>query len=219
MPRHAETRSLPTYHLGQALLDAGRYHEAVMVTLDGVAISVRRSRYGLRRGLDALAAEGSDQVGVVWPTPSWFWRLRDAFVAFNAVILPASVAHACGGRRTGGANIDGARGFLAEVMDGLVHRLHSIAPRRGVSGGFDLIAGDGSRQRSLLSAGRQAEASTSHGCGRHDRDVQHPGAAVEQYVSTVGPDGKQWTSVPFFHPPAAAARPHPLTAGSCRRSR
>ena len=151
---NAQTRALATYYLGQALLDAGRYHEAVTVTLDGVAdFQLAGLDIGFGGYLDALAAEALIRLGK-WADAEVVLARRDGVEAFNAAHLRLCRTRALGAGRRG--HIDAARGFLAEAVTRPVdsfHQLHLDA----ASAEVHLIAGDW--QQAALAAERGWQAS------------------------------------------------------------
>ena len=150
----AQTRALATYYLGQALLDAGRYHEAVTVTLDGVAdFQLAGLDIGFGGYLDALAAEALIRLGQ-WADAEVVLARRDAVEAFNAAHLRLCRTRALGAGRRG--HIDAARSFLAEAVTRPVDSFHQLY-LDAASAEVHLIAGDW--QQAALAAERGWEAS------------------------------------------------------------
>lgn len=155
---NAQTRALATYYLGQALLDAGRYHEAVTVTLDGVAdFQLAGLDVGFGGYLDALAAEALIRLGQ-WSDAEVVLARRDSVEAFNAAHFRLCRARALGAGRRG--NIDAARGFLAEAFSRPVDPFHQLF-LDAVAAEVHLIAGDW--QQAALAAERGWEASVDAG--------------------------------------------------------
>ncbi len=154
----AQTRALATYYLGQALLDAGCYHEAVTVTLDGVAdFQLAGLDVGFGGYLDALAAEALIKLGK-WHDAEVVLARRDGVEAFNAAHLRLCRTRALGAARRG--HIDAARGFLAEALTRPVDSFHQLF-LDAVSAEVHLIAGDW--QQAALAAERGWEASVDIG--------------------------------------------------------
>jgi DNA-binding CsgD family transcriptional regulator/tetratricopeptide (TPR) repeat protein len=154
----AQTRALATIYLGQALLDAGAYPEAVAVTLDGVAdgqLTGLDTSFG--GYLDALAAEALIRLGR-WADADVVLARHDRVEAFNAANLRLCRARAMGAARRG--HIDAARGFLAEAFTRPVDSFHQLF-LDAVSAEVHLIAGDW--QQAALAAERGWEASVDVG--------------------------------------------------------
>jgi DNA-binding NarL/FixJ family response regulator len=155
---NAQTRALATYYLGQALLDAGRYNEAVTVTLDGVAdFQLAGLDVGFGGYLDALAAEALIRLGQ-WADADVVLARRDAVEAFNAAHFRLCRTRALGAARRG--HNDAARGFLAEAVSRPVDPFHQLF-LDAVSAEVHLIARDW--QQAALAAEHGWEASVDAG--------------------------------------------------------
>ena len=154
----AQTRVLATEYLGQALLDAGRYTEAVSVTLDGVAdCQLTGLDAGFGGYLDALAAEALIRLGR-WADADVVLARRDGAEAFNPAHLRLCRSRALGAARRG--HIDAARSFLAEAFTRPVDSFHQLF-LDAVSAEVHLIAGDW--QQAALAAERGWKASVDVG--------------------------------------------------------
>jgi DNA-binding CsgD family transcriptional regulator len=140
------------------LLDAARYHEAVTVTLDGVAdFQLAGLDVGFGGYLDALAAEALIRLGQ-WADADVVLARRDRVEAFNAAHFRLCRTRALGAARRG--HIDAARSFLADAFTRQVDPFHQLF-LDAASAEVHLIAGDW--QQAALAAERGWEASVDVG--------------------------------------------------------